>query len=349
MKKKCIFKTINYISIPLFFTFGILASCSVHESPDIEEEIDKPLDSPADSSERIPFVLYISCETQPSIYEEINYATRMTELTVDHDQRYIVNIYKSNDGENFTNQADTTIIYTKQIDDEQNHSIRLNLTQGFYDFIVWSDYVDKGTDNDKYYNTVNFAEITYLDRENYEGCNILKDILYGTVRTTVAYDSYLTDDDIVEQEATVYLERPLAKYKFISTDLIELSDPVNFDNYQVVFYYTGFMPCSFNAFTNQPCNSWESIYFNGKITPLTENEIELGFDYIFVSGEESKHNIAMEIYNKNGDLINNVVIEVPLARGKLTIVRGNFFTLKNNNNDIIINPDYDGDINIEIP
>lgn len=147
----------------------------------------------------------------------------------------------------------------------------------------------------------------------------------------------------------MYLERPLAKYKFISTDLAELSNSINFNNYQVVFYYTEFMPCSFNTFTNQPCDSWENVYFNGKIAQLTENEIELGFDYIFVNGEESKHSMAMKIYNENGNLISDVIVEVPLARGKLTIVRGKFFTLENNNGGLIINPGYDGDIDIEIP
>ncbi len=327
--------------------FG-MASCDVHEFPDIPE--------------RVPFTLHLNCKTQLPIHEEINYTTRSDSHIAEHDMRYIINVYRSVDGENFTRQADTTIVYTRHLDEEQDHSIQLNLNQGFYNFIVWSDHVDKGTSGDKYYNTSNFAEITYPDQENYEGNNDFQDAFRGTAQATVLYDQY-SDGGTVEQEAVIQLERPLSRFKFISTDLEEFigqvlesaaskgkiaSRTINPDDYRVVFRYTGFMPCSFNMFTNKPNDSWTGVYFDGKMIPLDQHEIELGFDYVFVNGTESKTNVAVEVYDKDGELLSSTnTVEVPLVRSKLTIVRGNFLTSKATGS-VGINPDYSGDFNIEI-
>jgi len=330
--------------------FG-MASCDVHEFPKI-----------LDNSARVPFTLHLNCNPQLPIHEEINYTTRSDNQLTEHDMRYIINVYRSVDGENFIRQADTTIVYTRHLDEEQDHSILLNLNQGFYNFIVWCDHVNKGSIGDKYYNTNDFAIITYSNRENYEGCNDFKDAFRGTVQTTIQYDQY-SDGNIVAQEASVQLERPLAKFKFISTDLEEfigqvlesaaskgktVSRTINPDDYRVVFRYTGFMPCSFNMFTNKPNDSWAGVSFNGKMIPLNENEIELGFDYVFVNGTESKIKVAVEIYDKGGELLSNTnAIEVPLVRSKLTIVRGNFLASKASGG-VGINTDFKGDFNIEI-
>ncbi len=338
---------IMHLLIFLCLAYG-LASCDVHEFPNIPE--------------RVPFTLHLNCKTQLPIHEEINYTTRSADATAEHDMRYIINVYKSEDGENFTRQADTTIVYTRHLDEEQGHSIQLNLSQGFYNFIVWSDHVDKGTNGDKYYNTSNPAEITYPDPENYEGNNNFQDAFHGTVQATVLYDQY-SDGGVVKQEAVIQLERPLARFKFISTDLKEFigqvlesaaskgkttSLTINPDDYRVVFRYTGFMPCSFNMFTNKPNDSWTGVSFEGNMIPLDENEIELGFDYVFVNGTESKTNVAVEVYDKDGELLSCTnTVEVPLVRSKLTIVRGNFLTSKATGS-VGINSDYNGDFNIEI-
>ncbi len=328
-----------------------MASCDVHEFPEI-----------LNSSARVPFTLHLNCKPHLPIHEEINYTTRSDNQLAEHDMRYIINVYRSEDGENFTRQADTTIVYTRHLDELQDHSIQLNLKQGFYKFIVWCDHVDKGTTEDKYYNTNNFAIITYSDRENYEGCNDFQDAFRGTVQAAVQYDQY-TDGSIIAQEASVQLERPLAKFKFISTDLEEFigqvlksaaskgkttSRTINPEDYQVVFRYTGFMPCSFNMFTNKPNDSWAGVSFNGKMIPLDEHEIELGFDYVFVNGTESKIKVAVEVYDKDGELLSSTnAIEVPLVRSKLTIVRGNFLASKASGG-VGISTDFNGDFNIEI-
>lgn len=58
--------------------------------------------------------------------------------------------------------------------------------------------------------------------------------------------------------------------------------------------------------------------------------------------------MAVEVYDKDGELLSSTnTVEVPLVRSKLTIVRGNFLTSKATGS-VGINPDYNGDFNIEI-
>ena len=54
-----------------------------------------------------------------------------------------------------------------------------------------------------------------------------------------------------------------------------------------MFRYQGFMPCSFNMFTNKPADSWTGVAFDSTMQRLSDTEVELGFDYVFVNGGES--------------------------------------------------------------
>ncbi len=325
-----------------------VAGCDVHEFPVVPEQI--------------PFVLRLDSRTQLPIHEEIYFTKQTTHTTAEHDRRYVINAYRSHDGETFSRKADTTIVYTTHMEDDEI-SIALNLQRGdYYRFMVWSDHVAKGTHRDKYYNTTDFAEITYADRAAYEGCNDFKDAFRGTVQTAVLYEQY-PDGDMVEQVVNMELERPLAKFKFIATDVEDFVErelertatkdehvprSVNPDDYRVVFYYTGFMPCSFNMFTNKPNDSWIGVTFDGKMVPIGSDEMELGFDYVLVNGTESKITVVAEVYDKEGELLSRTkTVEVPLVRSKLTVVRGPFLTSMATGNIGIVT-EYDGDINIEI-
>ncbi len=343
---KRVYGMMKYLLMLLLVAVGV-TSCDVHEFPD--------------TPERVPFTLLLDCKTELPIYQEI-YSTKQTaNAKAEHDRRYIINVYRSEDSKDFSRQADTTLVVTGRID-EETVSIPLNLPQGFYKFLVWCDHVDKGTVADKYYNTTNFAEITYADRASYEGSNDYKDAFRGSEQTIIHYDQY-DDGNIISQVVTMELDRPLAKFKFIATDLEEFVQrertrlaakgekdtmSINPDDYRVVAYYNGFMPCSFNMFTNKPNDSWNGMAFDGKMRSLANGEMELCFDYVMVNGTESKVNVVVEVYYKDGELLSRTrAVDVPLVRSKLTIVRGLFLTSMATGNVGIVT-DYDGDINIEI-
>ncbi len=172
--------------------------------------------------------------------------------------------------------------------------------------------------------------------------------------------------------------RPLAKYRFITTDLgkfidqqvqskllemqkqglalpeaEESRDPsryVDLSQYRVRFRYPQYMPCSFNMFTNRPADSWTGMSYDAEIRQMSAKEAEIGFDYVFVNGVESSVAVAVDVLDKDGKLIGSVpTVNVPLKRSKLTEVRGEFLTTKAGGS-VGIDPGYAGpDYNIFIP
>ena len=183
----------------------------------------------------------------------------------------------------------------------------------------------------------------------------------------------------------VEMERPLAKFKFISHDIVkflsyvlqqrairqkeaemkaqqgvspESADPkadpkadiknINTNDFRVVFRYQGFMPCSFNMFTNKPADSWTGVAFDSTMQRLSDTEAELGFDYVFVNGGESTVPVSVEVYDTDGTLLSSTLpIDVPVVRNKLTVVRGNFLSSKASGG-VSINTEFDGEFNLEI-
>ena len=70
---------------------------------------------------------------------------------------------------------------------------------------------------------------------------------------------------------------------------------------------------------------------------------------MFVNGAEAGVQLAVEIYDRQtGEKIgSSATITAPLKRGKTTEIRGRFLTSKADAG-VGINPDFDGDYNIEI-
>jgi hypothetical protein len=170
--------------------------------------------------------------------------------------------------------------------------------------------------------------------------------------------------------------RPMGKYKFVSTDVDvfitrviammkdrgmlssdlesnqtfdKLLQSINLGEYTVMFKYSAFMPCSFNMFTDKPADSWTNMTYQSRMSIENDNEMNLGFDYIFVNGTETTLSISVEVYNKEGELMSSTnPIQVPIVRSKITLVKGEFLT-SIANGGVAINPVYDGeDYNIEI-
>ncbi len=335
---------IRYMLTVLCSVFG-LVSCDVHEFPDVPEV-------PPVYTGKLPLTLHLDCNTELPIYQEIDYAVRSTDATAEHDMRYIVNVYRSGNGREFSRVADTTIVFTKPLSEERNHSLQLDLEQGLYNFIVWSDHVDKGTECDKYYNTADFAEIIYADRKNYEGCNDFRDAFQGSEQDSIVYETDV-NGNMLGQGVKIQMERPFAKFKLIATDFPEFvaqtARSVHPEDYRVMFRYTGYMTCSYNMFTGRPADAWTGMAFEGKLTPVEGEEMELGFDYVFVNGAESRISVAVEVYDKNGRQVSRSnTIDVPIVRSKLTVVRGKFLTYKAATGGMGINPDYEDDYNIVI-
>lgn len=344
----------------LKYVAGMLAvlavcSCKVHEFPDE--------DAPEEGN--VPFVLHLSYETELPPFKEIIYETRAGQTA---DTRYIVCAYRADNNGQFGREEDFRYATTKTGIDVLDNDFRLMLEPGKYRFIVWTDYVNSGSASDNFYAAGNFEEIILTHRSDYVGNTDLRDAFRGTVDATVSGNG----------EATVTMQRPLAKFRFVSTDFEEFltrvllqmaqkeaekaaeaglqapaneipdSRAIDLNAYRVVFRYSGFMPCSINMFTNRPADAWTGIWFEGGLSRLSDTEAELGFDYVFVNGTESSVSTMVEVYNADGTKVSSAgPIEVPLKRSMLTTVRGKFLTTMADGN-IGIDPDFEGDYNYEV-
>lgn len=317
-----------------------LSSCNVEEFPHGQPE-----------AKKVTFRLNLEFETAMPIYKEINYDTRGIEYSL----RYIVNAYAKVGGRiDYNNPNETVIVYDKELD-VLNRTIEIELPEGEYEFYCWTDYVDSQNMNDLYYNTDKFSEITLNEKNGHSGSNDFRDAFRGGITATV--EEY--------GEATMPMIRPLGKYVIISNDVQDFitkaierqiqrgdydgSREINTDDYQVTVRYTMFLPTSLNIFSNRPIDSSVGVSYTSKMTQISANEMQLGFDYVFTNNDETRVTISIEVK----DLVSNEVIsqtgsiEVPLKRSRLTILRGRFLTAKAAGG-IGIDPSFDGEFNIQI-
>ena len=327
------------------------AGCDVHEFPELPQET------------RAAFTLRLDFDTELLLHKEVQYAVRSAGAANAYDVRHIVSVHRLAADGSYVRQADTLVVFTCDDEAGLNCSRELTLGEGEYNFFVWTDYVHEGTTADNHYATPDFAEIILNSRTDHAGCDDYRDAFRGSQQATVTAGKDGTSG--TDNGATVTMKRPMAKFKFVSTDYGQFVEEalkaragtdgteggtrgVDPDDYRVVFRYTGFMPCSYNMFTDRPADSWTGVSFEGALKALDNDEVELGFDYVFVNGSESGVSVAVEVYHKDGELVaSSPTVNVPLVRSKLTVVKGSFLTSVAEGG-VGIDPGFDDEYNIEI-
>lgn len=372
MKKALLYMVICVMSLVAF------ASCDVHEFPeDTQEKI--PFYLHLDFNTELPLYKEV-------VYSR-NGEVQSKGGSDGFDVRYLIKAYNTDNARSNSRAADATFVFTKSDITDLNYTARLDLPEGTYDFKVWADYVDANSRSDKYYDTSDFAEIILANKKNHPGSNDFRDAFRGYATATVKNPAFYTGSIVgdIDNQATAEMKRPMGKFKFITTDVHEfinilaeskkkedqengksttedketesdsragyesLLQSINKGEYYVVFKYNAFMPCSYNIFTDKPADSWTGMSFISHMYAENDNDIALGYDYIFVNGSETTLSISVEVYNNNGELMSSSnPINVPIVRSKMTIVKGEFLTSKASGG-VSINPGYDGeDYNIEI-
>ncbi len=322
------------------------SSCDVHEFPAEGLEHDVVLELTFDRD--LPMYREVEIETKA----EPKSWTKASTDPGDYDLRHVLQIYRADKKGNIGRTVYKRMVFSSDDVALGEDRIRLALPEGTYRFIVWTDHVLEGG-ADYFYNTTQFEEISL--QGPHVGCNDLKDVFKG------AADSYVRSG--VETVVSIAMDRPSAKYTFISTDFEEFrtkvltmlavkgedTKAINLDDFKVVFKYTGFMPSAYNLYTMKPADAKTGVLFETRMSQLDEKHAELGFDYVFVNGEEGSVGVAVETYDMdNNKMAESKPFEVPLARGKHTIVKGKFLTTMSSG-AIGIDPGFDGNFNVEIP
>lgn len=339
------------ICLPIF----LLSACDVHEWPE--------------TPEFVKLHLRLNYETDMTEWEHIYDGTSAIEQglgdTYDNHQdygqiRYIVRAYPKSEKQRTSQTYTQEFVFTKDISEGYNHEVTLDILPGNYNIMVWSDLVQTNG-NDHFYDASNFAEITL--QGDHKGNTDHRDAFRGIGNISLIADIIEHTPDILD----IVMQRPLAKFEFLTTDLKEFIDKeyqyllkeaatrgdvpptrVNTDDYKVVFYYSGYMPNAYNMNTDKPVDSKMGVLFESKIDILNENEASLGFDYVFVNGKKSAVTVQIGLYDKEDrQLALSAPINVPLQRNHHTVIKGSFL-MEETSGGITINPDFDGNHNIEI-
>lgn len=343
-----------YTILFLLSSLCLQTGCDVHEWP-IEAEY-------------VPFYLNVDFETAMS-EEEYLYSRSSRAHTGEgaHDIRYVIRAYPMTSDGKVSSEYHSEFVFSKTVEslgEDYGYRTSLDLPEGRYRLMVWSDFVDRGSVSHKYYDCGNFNSIE----------------LYGGHRANTDYrDAFSGTADIelvstiqegVEVlESTVVMTRPLAKYTFISTDLQEFvsrellrlsriegttegegSRVIDLEDYEVVVYYPMYMPDTYNLFTDKAVNSATGVQFSSRVIRLSEDELSLGFDYVFINDDpDAKVTVRVGVFDKEGtQLAMSESMNIPLKRSVNMLVRGKFMTVESDGG-ISIDPSFNGDHNIVLP
>lgn len=328
-------RTIHYaIAMALL----LLAGCDVHEWPEIPQTA--------------AFHLKLDYNTDITMWPHLYDNGNMTELGIGPDtasvnnygtMRYVIKAYQ------LGNCTYEYIMY-KNMADGYNNELTINLPPGNYNIMVWSD-MQQNIAQPYFYNCSNFAEIALTGK--YHGNNNWRDAFSGKGNITLTADCMSTLPDTL----SISMERPLAKYEFITTDVMDFikeettssETTTDLDNYTIEFRYVGFLPSAYSLFTGKNTDATTGVVFSSKIKDLNDSTALLGFDYVFANGNGQAITLQMLIYDNNGSYLSaSEPIKVPLRRNYCTTVTGKFLTGMATGG-VNINPYFDGDCNITFP
>ncbi len=289
------------------------------------------------------------------------------------EMRYIIRAYTPTENSRAEGILIKEFKFTRSITDTYDAVFELDLPEGDYTLNVWSDILDEAGEK-TFYNIDDFTKISLLSEHT--GNTDHRDAFKGSASASLVAQAVESEIKVID----IAMQRPLAKFEFITTDLKEFvhkeasrheinnkensantsiptsEDPmesaesrVDFDDYHVVFYYVGFMPNVYNMFSDRPVDSATGVQFTSSIKKLNEDEASLGFDYVFVNGKESAVTVRIGLYDENNEqLAMTDPIDVPVKRSFHTVMRGSFM-MTNTQSGVNIDPSYSGDYNIVIP
>lgn len=336
-----------------------VTSCAVHEWPE---------PTPAD------VIVNLDFDTQMPQYKVLNEeGTRASHDGRDYDIRYTIAAYRLLQDGSYAEEPFLLKVFSKDEIEELNATFRFSIDEGSYRFYVWTDFVLAGTQSDYFYNTTSFRRISL--QGTHEGNNDFRDAFSGSADLKVIRRGSKETPSTV----TVQMRRPLAKFEFITTDLQEFitktieamirkeeaeaaakagetksdgdtkTPVVDLEKYTVVFFYSGYMPNAYNMMEGKPCDSATGVKFSSAISTIDNHDARLGFDYVFVNGEESSVMVTVALYDEEGTQLSiSRQIEVPIKRSMLTTVRGSFL-MQNTGGGVAIDPGFEDEFNIYIP
>lgn len=229
--------------------------------------------------------------------------------------------------------------------------VELQAPAGDYDLYLWTDYARADAPQaDTYYHTESLKAITINTEPGYTANTDAKDAAYFT-QTGIS----LTETGA---EIEAELQRPLAKYRLIATDVEEYrklreKDIAKFpplEELTVMISYNGYFPSGFNATSGKPNSAVGGITYSSALpsVPQDEKEVQIGSDWVFVNGTESLVNVAIQVLNKQGEVISRIEnTAIAYRRNYNTTIKGGFLTAGQSGGNIQVNTEWDGSYDVE--
>ncbi len=236
-----------------------------------------------------------------------------------------------------TQCIDTQIFYSDDLT-LSDFTVDLNAPIGESELRVFSDYVEAVTREELHHIADDFSAITL--KTPYIGNTDTRDSFEGKLPLSIGR-SY--DESRVKEER-IDLLRNTARVIFIATDTKEIEEDLS--QIRILISYPLYMPYVYNMFLEKPVDARTGVSFEAPVTMLENGEAHIGMDYVFVNHAEAGVQMSLSMQTTRYEAQLTDIITVPLRRGRTTVVRGRFLTMRSSGG-VGIDPDFDGDFDIE--
>lgn len=230
-------------------------------------------------------------------------------------------------------------------------SMKLNARE--YQIAVWADYVEAEARTDLFYDTSDMVPVIPFGT-TYHANSEYKDVHYACHSLNL---SGYRDEWGAEVLDTLTLQRPVARYEVIATDLQAFkkkiaSGEIEDGTFIARIKYNGYLSTGFNVLDGITKNAMQYIQYQMRLTlPEEEDatELRLGIDYLFLDNDETANiPIEIEIVNDDNDeTVARTTASIPVQRNRSTIVRLPVLSV-GTAGGVGVNDEYDGSIDIDL-
>ena len=234
-------------------------------------------------------------------------------LAGDATMRYILQVYYNGE-----RSLERLVKYS----DEKSVAFDVRLVPGRdYQFVVWADVVDGKDKGDKHYNTADLKNITLNDRW------VAMDESRDAFTATVAVNDYSSASNI-----TVKLQRPFAKLRVVTTDMVALNN-LDIKPTKATVTYSEKHYNAFNAFVGEAIADTKNRDIKHETFDIavygdnSNTDKVLFTDYFFAENDLVKFNL--DVFDQNNVQIGETVAfntDIPVNANYLTTIKGNILT-----------------------
>lgn len=234
--------------------------------------------------------------------------------------RYCLAAYRGNEAEPY------------EVHYDYDPSFTLSLPLGKFNFVGWADPVYENNGRSYYFFTDDFSEILLRNKYDYMVNDPNKLAYRNKIEHRVSYTS---------KDISISLTPAMAKYRLIATDSPDYTPS------KVVVSYLN-IPSSIDGLSGKINGYWSDVFFNSNII-----DDQIATDQVLAQDSEIKVYARIEIYDDKGVLKGRIKqLEIPLVKGGLTTIKGNFYTslqqeVNTGEGGIIIDPDFEETVEIE--